>query len=137
MVVELGFGTPGDGTAGVLNWVPGSPRVEYAVHDAARLLKVSDVASVTDMAALEAVARLSIWRAAEGALAHRYATVIDGESRHAEQVWEHAKSMVARYEAACARLGIATAAGAGTVKSYPVKSTESPYAQPAASGAEF
>jgi hypothetical protein len=137
MVVELGAGTPGDGVAGVLGWVPGSPRVEYAVHAVARVFNVSDVATVTNMAALEAVARLSIWRAAEAALVVAYDYTTEGQSSKLDQLWQHAKAMVARYEGQCAALGVDVGTGGGMVTIHAVTRSEDPYAQPAASGAEF
>ena len=131
MCVELGP------IADVLGWVPGTPRVEHAVYAAARLLDVSDVSTLTDMAALEAVARLSIWRAAEGSLSSTYDITTDGQSLKRDQLWQHAKAMVARYEDECARLGISTASGSGAVTIHAVTRSEDPYALPAATGAEF
>lgn len=131
MVVELGP------TAEVLGWVTGTPRVEYAVHAAARLLEVTDVSTLTNMAALEAVARLSIWRAAEGAFAPAYDWTSDGQSLKRSQLFDHAQVMVARYEGQCASLGIDVGTGGGVVTIHPVTRTEDPYAITAASVAEF
>jgi hypothetical protein len=131
MVVELGP------IAAVLGWVPGTPRVEHAAYAVARLLEVTDVATLTDMLAVETVARLCIWRAAEGALSAAYDDTTDGQTLRRSQMWDHAGKMVVRYEDECARLGIDTASGSGVVTISPVVRSEDPYALPAATGAEF
>jgi hypothetical protein len=121
---------------GVLSWTSGSDAVAEAVSDTAILLH-SAIEDVTDMAALRAVARLSIWRMAESALVPSADWTVDNESLKKSQVWEHAKAMVRRYEDQCANLGIATAVGSGMVFIHPVTRSEDAYALPELAGAEF
>lgn len=128
MLFELG------GTASALGWELGEPQLMYAVYSVARLLGVSDVAAVTDMAALEVLARLSIWRAAKAGLADRYRLSIDGQAIDRQQHFDHAALMVAEYEQQAAGIG---AGGIGVVTIHGIARSEDPYAPPAAAAAEF
>lgn len=130
MVAELG------GIAGVLSWTVGSGAVAEAASDTAVILGVA-VADATNMATLRAVARLAIWRMAEGALSVAYDETTEGQSLKRSQMWDHAKAMVTRYEGQCAALGVDVGTGGGVVTIHPVTRSEDPYGIPAASGAEF
>ncbi len=129
MVVELGP------IADVLGWVPGTPRVEYAVYSVARSLGVAAVSAATDMAGLEAVARLTIWQGAESALVTAIDITIDNESLKRSQLSDHAKAMVIRYQDQCIRLGVGDVASGGIVTIHPVARDQDPYA--AAAATEF
>ncbi len=128
MLDELG------GTASALGWAFGAPQLMRAVYAVERLLGVSDVASVTDMAALEVLARLAIWRAAKAGLADRYRVSTDGQAIDRQQHFDHAALMVAEYEQQASAIG---AGGIGVVSIHPITYSEDPWALAAASGAEF
>lgn len=126
MVVELGT------VADALGWVPGTPRVEYAVQDVAVVLGVADVATVTDIASLRALARLEIWRAARAGLVDRYRVSIDGQALDRQQMFEHVTAMLAEAEQQAAAVGVGTA----VLSINPITRTEDPYGV-LASGTEF
>lgn len=114
-------------TAAALSWTTASGAITEAVGRAERLLGVSDVADATDMAKVEAVARLVFWRAAKAGLTPAADWAVDNESLKKSQLWEHAKAMVLDAEAECADLGIAGVGGSGVVTIHPVERSEDPY----------
>lgn len=65
-----------DGTAGALGWADDDSRYTYAVANTLRAYGVSLIADATDMAKLEALARVEAWRAVVQATAaeHDYAS---------------------------------------------------------------
>lgn len=120
MVVELGP------IADVLGWVPGTPRVDYAVNDVETLMGVSDVATATDLPAVRTLARLCIWRAAEAWLASRYDITTEGQSLKLSQAWDHAKEMVTRYELEAGSLP--GGFGTGSIQVDAITRSADPYA---------
>lgn len=96
--------------ATALGWLPESPRVADAVHDALLAYGASTIADATDVPKLRALARLAIWRAAAAETAGHYRFGADQMSFDRQQVHAQARAMVADAEREAAALGVGPSA---------------------------
>lgn len=92
MIIELGA------VGSILGWDVGTPQVARTVIDALRAYGVTTIASATDAAKLEVLARVAIWRAARRSLAADYPFSADGGRYDRNEVFKQVEMLLREAE---------------------------------------
>jgi len=92
--------------AAALDWTVADDAVAEAVIDALLLLGVPDIAEATDIPTLRAAARLTIWRAAVGALAGQVTFSSAGSAYNLSDLQDQAERSLAVAERDAAVQGV-------------------------------
>lgn len=117
------------GVAGALGLTTSSAALTQALTATERILGVSDVADLTDMAKLETIARWQAWVAAADTAATSFDLASSGDSLKLSQLFEQISRRLAdALDAALAYSEVQAASGAGGVMVLAeVGGTQSPY----------
>jgi hypothetical protein len=108
-----------DTVATALGLTTSSASITRAVYAVERALGVSDVASLTDMAKLEAIARWQAWLAAEASAISNFDLRSSGDELKLSQILEGIRARLAYVEAIAARYSeVAALVGGGVPVPY-------------------